>query len=326
MRRLALAALLLAATASSALAAPRVVASIMPIHSLVAGVMQGVGEPELLLSGQNSEHTAALTPRQLESLIAADLVFMVGAGLETKLVQLDGAEAVGGRHFTALATAPGVTTLPIRAGGTWEAHRHDHGHEHDDHEHETENAAEDHSETEPDHGIMAAFDPHVWLDPANAKAMVAAIAHDLAAADPAHAATYTANAAAMESQLDGLKTSLAARLSPVKGQPFIVFHDAYHYFEHAFDLSGVGSISDVSAAPPSAKRLKEIQDKIRTTHAVCIFREPQFPESAVAAISADTGIKTGVLDPIGATLSPGPQAYTALLNGLADNLAACLGP
>lgn len=314
MRRLALAALLLAATASSALTAPRVVASIMPIHSLVAGVMQGVGEPELLLSGQNSEHTAALTPRQLESLIAADLVFMVGEGLETKLVQLDGSEAVGGRHFTALATAPGVTTLLIRAGGTWEAH---------DHDHEAGNSG---GEADHDHGIAASFDPHVWLDPANAKAMVAAIAHDLAAADPAHAAAYSANATAMESQLDDLKASLAARLAYVQDRPFIVFHDAYHYFEQAFDLSGVGSISNIAGTAASAQRLKEITQRIRYTDARCIFREPQFPERAVTAISADAGIKVGVLDALGATLSPGPQAYASLLDGLADNLIACLGP
>lgn len=317
MRRLALSGLLLAAISLPALAAPSVVASIVPVHSLAAAIMQGVGTPELLLSGQNSEHTASLTPRQLEQLIKADAVFMVGEGLESKLVQLDGSEAVGGRRFVALADTPGLATLPIREGGSWEPHHHD---DEEAEHHDAPSAAE----TDHDHAVHAAFDPHIWLSPTNARVMAGAIAAELSRLDPANAAAYAANAARLDHRLDETSARLTAELAPVKDRPFIVFHDAYQYFERAFGLSGVGSITDIAGAPPSAQRLKDIQDRIRSTQAACVFREPQFPADRVVAITADTGTRTGVLDPLGAGLTPGPEAYPTLLDDLAASLKTCL--
>ena len=301
MRPLALASLLLFTSSLPALAAPRVVASIVPVHSLVAGVMAGVGTPELLLSGQNSEHTASLTPRQLADLGRADLVFVVGDGLEVKLDQLSGTEAVNGHGFVELAKAPGIATLPIREGGAWAPDEdEDHGH--------------------------GAIDPHLWLDPLNAKAMVAEIARDLAAADPQNAATYARNAAATATRLDALNTTLAQATKPLQGKPYIVFHDAYHYFDHRYGLNPAGSITDIAATPASARRLHDIQAGIKATGALCVFREPQFSPANVEALAGDNGLKVGTLDPLGASLSPGPEAYFTLLAGLARDLASCLTP
>lgn len=154
--------------------------------------------------------------------------------------------------------------------------------------------------------------------------MAAKVAAELGKADPANAATYAANAAAFSGSLDALTASLASELAPVKDKPFIVFHDAFQYFEKRFGLAGAGSISDVSAAAPSAKRLREVRGKIKSVKADCVFREPQYDGKVIAAVIEGTGAREGVLDPLGAGLTPGPAAYQQLLTDLSKSFKACL--
>jgi zinc transport system substrate-binding protein len=227
-----------------------------------------------------------------------------------------------------------VKTLPIREGGAWEAHDHDHdhgeggeaaeaGHDHG----ETAEAGHDHDKTAEaghDHEGVLAFDPHVWLDPENAKAMAAAVAAELSKADPANAKAYEANAAAFAASLDAVSADIAKELEPAKGKPFIVFHDAYQYFENRFGLDAAGSISDISAQAPSAERLKEVRDKLAATKAQCVFREPQYDDKVVAVVIEGSAAKSGVLDGLGADLTPGPEAYPQLLRNLASSFHACL--
>lgn len=306
MRHLAflLAALLFTGPAA---AAPKVVASVVPVQSIVAAVMGDTGSPALLLEGSMSEHRSVFSPSQIALLGDADLVFIVGHGLEAKLAQLSGSEAVNGKRFIELSEAPGVETLPIREGGVWDAHDHDHA-EADAH------GAE---------GVLS-FDPHVWLDPGNAAAMARAVAEALAAADPGNAAAYKANAAAFTAELDKASAAIAAELAPVKDKPFVVFHDAYQYFERRFGLSGAGSISDVSAQAPSAGRLAEVRDKIIASKAACVFREPQYDGKVVATVIEGTPAREGVLDPLGAGVTPGPGAYLEIVQNLASSLRNCL--
>lgn len=294
--------------AAPALAAPKVIASVLPVDGIVAAVMGDKGQPELLLKGSLSEHRAVFTPAQIAQLGEADLVFIIGHGLEAKLSQLSGSEAVNGKRFVELSEAPGVRTLPIRQGGAWEAHHDDAGHDH------AGEAAE---------GVLR-FDPHVWLDPENGKAMAKAVAQELATADPENAAAYQANAEAFARSVDETAAAIAAELAPVKDVPYVVFHDAFHYFEKRFGLSPAGAISDVSAQAPSAGRLAEIRDKIGAVKAACVFREPQYDDKVVSAVIEDTGARAGVLDPLGADVAPGPQAYQQLLRNLAQGLKACL--
>ena len=306
--RLAISCLATILLSTSALAAPKVIASIMPVHSIVASIMGHAGTPELLLSGLNSEHTASLSPQQLSDLGKADVVFMIGSGLEHKLGQVSGSEAVGGRKFISLSEVAGINTLPVRQGGTFEADEHE----------EEEHGGENHDEA------ILKFDPHVWLDPENVKAMANAVAAELAAIDPEYAENYQANAAAYVQSLDALTEGIAAETQPIQNKPFIVFHDAYQYFEKRFGLTAVGSISDVSAAAPSAKRLKEIRDKLEETKAVCVFREPQFDAKYVNVVLEGSKAKQGILDPIGSDITPGPRAYAQLLAKLAEGAKDCL--
>jgi zinc transport system substrate-binding protein len=310
---LAATALSLCLAASPALAAPKVIASVVPVHGIVSAVMGEIGQPDLLLSGSLSEHRATYTPQQIADLGKADLVFIIGQGLEAKLSQISGSEAVNGKRFVELSTVPGIVTHPIREGGAWEAHDHDHDHGH----------GHDHDHGEKAEGVLS-FDPHVWLDPGNAKAMAAAVAAELATADPANAAAYARNAEAFTRSLAALSGQIAAELAPVQQVPYVVFHDAYQYFEKRFGLNAAGSISDVSASAPSAKRLKQVRGKIKEVKAACVFREPQYDGKMVETVIEGTGAKAGVLDPLGAGIPPGPEAYQQLLTRLSGSLKACL--
>ena len=297
--------------ASPAFAAPKVITSVVPVHGIVSAVMGDVGQPELLLSGSMSEHRATFTATQIASLGKADIVFIIGHGLEAKLAQISGSESVNGKAFVELSEAPGVKTLPIREGGAWVTH---------DHAHEEEGHDED-AHTE---GVLN-FDPHVWLDPENAKAMTLAAAAELSKADPANASAYDANARAFMASLDKASAEITASLSAVKDKPFIVFHDAYQYFEVRFGLNAAGAIADISAQAPSAERLSEVRRKIEETKTACVFREPQYDSKVVGTVIEGSSAREGVLDPLGAALTPGPGAYQQLILNLAASLKSCLG-
>lgn len=304
--RLCLAIGLLLFSALPAAAQPKVVASVVPVHAIVSAVMGTTGQPDLLLEGSLSEHRASFTPQQIAALGKADAVFIIGQGLEAKLSQLSGSDAVNGRQFVELALVPGVSTLPIREGGAWDGQEHDHAHAGSDTE-----------------GVLS-FDPHVWLDPENARAMAAAIARTLSDIDPTNAAVYAANAADFGQSLTRLSSDIATRLQPVKDRPYVVFHDAFQYFETRFGLAPAGAIADVSAQQPSARRIAELREQIRKVKAVCVFREPQYDGKLVDAVIEATAARPGVLDPLGATLTPGPEAYQTLLLTLAAGFRDCL--
>lgn len=311
----ALAAALLALSVLPARAeVPKVMASVQPLHSLVASVMKGVGEPGLVVSGAQSEHTYALKPSDARALAAARVVVLVDEHYETFLAKpLKGRKS--GLDVIALADLPGAHVLPTRKGGLWEEEEEEHDDDHGKgHAHEHE------------HHHHGAVDGHVWLDPANARLLVAAVADRLAELDPPHADTYHANADATVARLEALDAQLKARLEPVKDKPFVVFHDAYQYVEKRYGLSAAGSITVDPERPPSAHRLAELRDRLKAAGAACVFREPQFPAPVVQTLADAAGARVGVLDPQGADIPPGPEHYFTLMTRLADSLASCLAP
>lgn len=306
---------------------PAVVASIGPVHSLVAAVMAGVGEPTLLVKGAASPHTASLRPSEAAALQRADVVFWVGEDLETFLRKPlsalpDRAEVV------ALASAPGVRLLPAREGDDWGEHAHadEHGHaeEHGD-EHGHDHGDDAKEDGAGGHGAEEAADMHVWLDPENARAMAGAAAAALTKVDPERAEIYAANAKALNRRLDALDAELRGLLAPVADKPYIVFHDAYQYFENRYGLSPAGAITFSPERAPGARTLSEIRERIKSSGAVCVFREPQFEPDLVKTVVAGSFARVGVLDPIGADIAPGPDAYPTLLTRLGSSLSDCLG-
>lgn len=302
-----------------------VVVSIKPIHSLVAAVMQGVGNPALIVKGSASPHTYTMKPSDAAALSSANVVFWTGHDMET-FMEKPMASLSAKATAVALLETPGIATLKPREGGTFEPHDHG-GEEHADHDHDTKDkgqkadahAAADHHDHDEEE-----IDPHFWLDPENARAAVKVIAATLSAADPAHATAYSQNAARTDAELAALEKKIGEELAPYKDKPFVVFHDAYQYFEKRFGLNATGSVTVSPDVQPGAARIAEIEKKIRTLGAVCIFSEPQFEPKLMETISAGTKTFRGELDPEGASLQEGPDLYPRMLQALADNLKACL--
>lgn len=300
---------------AGAAAAPPVVATILPVHSLTAAVMDGVGEPELLLPPGTSPHAYSMKPSDAAALEQAELVVWIGEELETFLVRgLD--TLAGDAERLALIDAPGVEVIHLAdAGDGHDDHGHD-AHDHGDHGHGEDAHGHDHGDV----------DPHIWLSPANAMAMTRALADALAAIDPDHATTYAANAEATVSRIEELGDDLRAELAPVRDVPYVVFHDAYRYFEQAFGLENVGAVTLSPDQSPGTAHVAELRGAIRAADVTCVFAEPQFEPRLVETLVAGTPVRAGELDPVGAGLTPGPDAYLHLMRGLAADLRDCLAP
>ncbi|MGE0723278.1 MAG: zinc ABC transporter substrate-binding protein [Alphaproteobacteria bacterium] len=308
--RLALAGLLLG-IAAAPVAAVEVVASIKPIHSLVAGVMEGAGAPSLLVDGAQSPHTFALRPSDARRLAAADVVVWVGPTLESALAKPIGALARKAAIVTLSASAD-LSVLAARSGGGWSgdghAHGNDHGHDHG-HSH-----------------VAGEDDGHLWLDPANAQAILSVVAEALAGRDPARADLYRANAARRSAAIAALDASLRQRLDPVADRPFLVFHDAYQYLERRYGLNAVGAIAVSPDRKPGARRIRELRRRVAGADVRCVFSEPQFDPTVVATVLEGTGARTAVLDPLGAAIANGPELYPTLMRMIAGTIVGCLAP
>ena len=302
-----------------------VVASVKPVHSLVAAVMEGIGAPVLIVKGAASPHTYALKPSQAEQIEKADLVFWMGHSLETFLEKP--LESLASKAMVVeLMDSHGLKKLEMREGGGFDEHDHDDndegGHkEHEDHsEEEHDNHAE---ESHDDHG-HGKFDVHVWLDPENAKVMANEIMEALKKVDPGNAKKYETNTKKVVEKLNRLVAEVSAKLESTKGKGFVVFHDAYQYFEERFGLKAVGSITVSPEVVPGVKRIKELKTKIKELNALCVFSEPQFKPKLVSTVVEGTKAKTGVLDPLGASIQNGPKLYFILIRDMANSLNKCL--
>jgi len=287
-----------AGVSAPAAAAPDVVATIAPIHSLVAAVMADAGTPTLLLSPNASPHSYALKPSDAKALNDAEIVFWVGEGLETFMQRPLRALATDAR-IVSLTGAPGVALLPVRAAGIFE-----------DRDHE-----------KPD-----ASDPHIWLNPANAQRIVDNIVTTLAEMDAPNSALYRRNGDQLQGRIQDLSARISAQLAPVRGQPYIVFHDAYQYFEQGFDLRPTGSITLDPGQPASAARIATLTNKVAELEIRCLFSEPQFKPDIVNALRDSTDTRVSELDSLGSKFPAGPDQYFDMMQDMANSFADCLTP
>ena len=296
---------------ASADAGVRVAASIKPVHSLASAVMAGVGEPHLIMRGASSPHDFSLRPSDAVALEEADVVFLIDGHLEATLAaSLE--SLAGNARVVELARAKGLIRRPLREGGAFEEDAHNHHDDDDDH-------GDEDIDDEP-------FDLHVWLDPVNGWAMVRKIAATLAEVDPANADTYDANAQELLHRLDGLTAKIDAVVAPARGEPFIVFHDGYRYFEDRFGMTAVGSAVVSPERPPGVKRIRELREKIHALGVTCVFDEPQFDQRLIATIVEGTPVRTGTLDPLGADVEDGADLYFTVLGNMAASFRDCLAP
>jgi len=272
---------------------PQVTVTIKPLHALVSGVMAGVAQPYLLLPDGQSPHAYSLRPSQVKQLAQADLVIWVGLEtfLEKTLTRLP-------TQSFKLLEMKGLTLLKVRQ---WSTLPHTHPSDHD-----------------------LGVDPHIWLDPKNAQVIVTALADHLSQIDASHGPRYRDNATRLNQQLTELDQALQQQLNSLRNLPFLVFHDAYQYFENRYGLTAKGALSLSPEQSPSVKHLHELRKLIKDLQVRCVFREPQFESALVTALIQDTSARAGTLDPLGTQLPTGPDAYFSLLRNLANSLENCL--
>jgi zinc transport system substrate-binding protein len=302
---------------------PEVVVSIPPIQSLVSGIMEGIGEPLLLVPGGATPHSYSLRPSQARILNKARIIIRVSdqmeAFLERPIENLsNNAEVI------TLSDVEGMTLYEPREGGVWEMHGHDEGQHQGSEKHIKHAHGEKHEGHVHDHHGHKEVDPHLWLDPQNAKRIVSAVSVTLQKAYPGQAKAISANTEKLTRKLEKLDRDLLAATRPLRGKPYIVFHDAFRYFDERYKLSPAGAITISPDRPTGARRLLKIRTRIKAQGVSCVFSEPQFQPKLVQTLIAGTDAQAGTLDPIGADLKAGPGLYFKLMRNLATNLAACL--
>ena len=276
---------------------PKVLVTIKPIHALVTGVMDGIETPYLLLSGSQSPHNYNLYPSQVRQLHAANLIVWVGPLVESFLTKAL-TTVSDNSQILRLIDISGLKLLQIRKN--WETHH--------------------------EHNGKFKIDPHIWLTPDNAKIIVQTVAKTLVQIDPNNATQYTNNAARLIERLSQLDQTLTQRLKPIQKLPYLIFHDAYQYFENKYKLNAKGAIKLSPEIRPSVKRLHKLRLQIKNQQIRCIFSEPQFESSLITTLTEGTTIQYGVLDPLGINLTSGTESYFTLLNDMATSLQQCLQP
>ena len=319
---------------TSANADIKVVASIKPIHSLVSYLMDGVAKPDLIVDGYASPHGFAMKPSHAKMLQNADIVFWVGEDLENFLEKPLNSIAKKAEKIE-LMNAKGIVKLKFRERNIFGDHddhddHDDHGHkkkdDHDDHDHDDHAKKEDGHDDHDDHDgheghHHGEFDPHIWLDPINASAILKEMTEHLIENDSKNASKYKNNLNKALKDIDKLTADVKSELN--QSVASIVFHDAYQYFEERFNVNILGAFTVNTDVMPGAEQLAEIREIIEHDNVACVFSEPQFNPDIIKAVAKDMNIKTGVVDPLGATLKPGKNLYFDLIRNMSASFKGC---
>ena len=342
---------------SPANAETKVVASIKPIHSLASYLMDGISKPGLIVDGYASPHGFAMKPSHAKMLQEADLIFWVGEDLESFLEKPLKSIAKKAEKIE-LMEIKGLNKLKFRERNIFEEHddhghkeddhddhakkeddhghddehkedgHDDHGHDdehkkdgHDDHGHDDEHKEDGHDEHGHEGHAHGEYDPHIWLDPSNAKVILKEMAEHLIEKDQKNASVYKNNLKKALKDLDKLTKDVKSELN--KDFKSIVFHDAYQYFEKRFDVNVLGAFTVNTDVMPGAEQLAEIREIIEHDKVSCVFSEPQFNPDIINAVAKDMNISTGVLNPLGATLNPGKDLYFDLISNMSKSFKGC---
>ena len=308
----------------------KVVTSIKPIHSLASYLMDGIGKPELIVDGYASPHGFSMKPSHAKMLQNADLIFWVGEDLENFLEKPLKSIAKKAEKIE-LIEIKGLNVLKFRERNIFD--EHDHGHDdhgkkeddHDDHDDDDHGKKEEHDDHDDHDGheghAHGEFDPHIWLDTMNAKAMLNEMAEHLIENDPKNEAKYKSNLDKALKDIDKLTIEVMTELN--NSVSSIVFHDAYQYFEKRFNVNVLGAFTVNTDVMPGAEQLAEIREIIEHDKVACVFSEPQFNPDIINAVAKDMKIKTGVLDPLGATLDSGKDLYFKLIRNMSASFKGC---
>jgi len=320
----------LLAGAASVQAEVRVLTSIKPLQLIAAAVQDGVGTPDVLLPASASAHHYSLRPSDVRRIREAELFYWIGPDLESFLPR-----PLSARDGTTVAVQD-LPKLTLRRFGDAHAHAEDEHHDHDDHDDHDGHDHDAHGHEEVAHGGTAhadehdhdhrpgALDAHLWLLPANAVVIAERMAADLAAADPANAPRYQANASAFAQRVEALDARLKQRFAKVQNKPFFVFHEAYDYFEAAYGLRHAGVFTAGGEAQPGARHVAAMRERLQQAGPSCVFSEPPARPRLAETLTAGLPVKMAELDVLGVGLPTDAKGYERLLEGLGDTLADCL--
>jgi len=310
----------------------KVVTSIKPIHSLASYLMDGIGKPELIVDGYASPHGFSMKPSHAKMLQNADLIFWIGEDLEGFLEKPLKSIAKKAEKIE-LIEIKGLNVLKFRERNIFDEHddhddHDDHGKkedDHDDHDHDEHAKKEEHDDHDDHDGheghAHGEYDPHIWLDPMNAKVILNEMVEHLIENDPTNEAKYKSNLDKALKEIDKLTIEVMTDLN--NSVSSIVFHDAYQYFEKRFNVNILGAFTVNTDVMPGAEQLAEIREIIEHDKVACIFSEPQFNRDIINAVAKDMKIKTGVLDPLGATLDSGKDLYFKLIRNMSASFKGC---
>ncbi len=282
--------------AASAGTAPKVVTSILPIQSLVENVMQGVGTPTLLIDRPVSPHTYSMRPSDAKAINDADLVIWVGPTLESFLIKPLSNLPKSTRVIT-LTREPSIKVIHVSGeGGPTKA------------------------------GAMAGLDvdPHIWLDPDNAMAIVRVVRDALKKLDPAHAGAYDDNA---QREIDDLidldMSTIEMTAGDFVGRPVILYHDSLRYFARRYGLDIAGTVMQGDKLP-GARHMSDLRNIIASRNVRCVFTEPEFSPALAQSLVEGTDARVATIDPLGTKMQPGVDAYRFLVEGVFGSLLGCL--
>ncbi|WP_124310010.1 zinc ABC transporter substrate-binding protein [Pseudomonas chlororaphis] len=285
---------------SSAQAEVRVLTSIKPLQLIAAAVQDGIAVPEVLLPPGASPHNYALRPSDVRKVQSVELLYWIGPDMESFLPRV-----LKGRTLPSLA----VQDLPGLKLRHFAEDNHSHAEEADEHDH--------------DHR-PGSLDAHLWLSPVNARVIADRMAADLSAVDPANAARYQSNAKAFDARLDALDARLKARLVPIAGKPYFVFHEAFDYFEDAYGLKHAGVFSVAAEVQPGAQHVAAMRTRLQEVGKTCVFSEPPLRPRLAETLVAGLPVKLAELDALGGYTPATAQGYEQVLEKLGNDLAGCL--
>lgn len=268
----------------------KVLASIKPLQLIAQAVTAGVTDAQVLLPAGTTPHDYALKPSDLVRVYEADLLLWLGAPFEPYL-----AKPVKMRTVTDLAA------LNFDDAAMHQVHE---GHEHEGQSH-------------------LYGDPHIWFGPDEALAIASSLVDILVQRDALHAAQYQANLAVFASQLRLLDSELRARFSAASEKKYLVYHDAYSYFEAHYGLTHVAQVTEQPDSKPGAKSLLKLRKLIPNGEALCLFIEPQADRGIVSLLQENSELKIYQLDPMATDFEINATAYLAFLRDTADRFGEC---
>ena len=303
-----------------------VISTIQPINSLVSAVIGNTGKTISIIPAEQSPHDFKLKPSDVKVLQNGNIIFYVSNHLESSVTKVF-KNLPKNIKLINLMKESGINHLAIRDNAAWERHDH-HGDDHDDHDkhgkkHDDHDDHDKHGKKHDDH--EKEDDVHVWLSPDNAIKIVQKVNKVLSLYFPENSKIYNDNTTKFIDKIRNLKMELVKELSPIKNKPYIVFHDAYQYFEKTFELNAVGSVALEGDIASSPKQISLIKDKIVKSKALCVFQEPQFDSKLIKIVVEGTDAKIGTLDPLGVNISENKDFYLQLITNMAKSLKECLG-